>query len=395
MKAFMQQVKWVWLVLLGLLFGVLRAQAETPVGEPVFATWISQAFGVDVSRNSAGEVSVTPLPHLAESASSWYRRNTEPGQALSSVPYTWNMQGDFLHLAFDFSEAWPEVLHAKRHVVYFMGAQHPYALVFDEIKSNENDFWTTQLELPSETVAVNWDINFADSDRQADLLAGLAGEFQAEIGLNRPVSGYAKASSGAQMLLARLLRNNNMANRYADKMSPMNIRVQGGRKWLSTEVRSMTPGIQFLIMPYTQNWDELPTTILSPNTVRLDWYRNSHQFTLFPQPDGGMNLMLKEKQDSDINTYGFGMEYVERVRPQGELVAAYDFESMTGNRVLDSVNGYTADVERGQLVEGLMGNSLYLGWPNYPDRQSVPASIRIPAAVREKIPDGHLSISFW
>ena len=104
-------------------------------------------------------------------------------------------------------------------------------------------------------------------------------------------------------------------------MSPMNIRVQDGQKWLTTEVRSKAPAIKFALMPFTQNRDELPQTIISNNSTRMDWYKKSHQYMFFPKPDGSMALMLKDKEKGKLNKLAFRMEFKEVERPKGELVA--------------------------------------------------------------------------
>ncbi len=368
------------------------ALAET---NRAFDTWFCEAFGVRVGRMAAGRISAKRLPNLAEQASTWYRRNGKEGQTLSEVTVYARTQGDFLFLEFDISASWPEATYVKRHVVYYLGAQNPYALVADEIEGAENDFWTMQLPLPDETVPVNWAIDLKDAGRRADLLAGIASEFDVKPELNKPVSGYAKAKSGSQMLLARLLQSNDMANKYADKMSPMNIRVQGGRKWLTTEVRSKAPSIKFAIMPYSQNRDELPQTIISETSTRMDWYKKSHQYMFHSGTDGSLALMLKDKEKGKLNKLAFRMEYQEVARPKGELVAAYDFEALANNKAKDKVGGFDADIERGRLVDGLMGKSIYLGYPDRPKRNAVPAGILIPEAIREELKAGHLSISFW
>ena len=67
---------------------------------------------------------------------------------------------------------------------------------------------------------------------------------------------------------------------------------------------------------------------------------------------------------------------------------------MDGNKIKDSVGGFDAEVERGKLVDGLDGKSIYLGYPDRPKRNKVDAGIIIPASIREKLKDGHLTISF-
>ncbi len=362
----------------------------------LFQAWFSRAFGVRVGHTADGRIVPQKLPALAEQAASWYRCNGRLGRPLAEIPAYAEVKGDFLFMELDFSAAWPGAEFAKRHVVYYLGNENPYVLVADQIQGADNDFWTMQLPLPDETVPVNWDIKLNDADRRADLLAGLNNEFQPEIELNKPVSGYAKAKSGSQMLLARLLTaSNNEADKYADSMSPMNIRIQGGRKWLTTECRATAPRIKFIIMPFIQNRDELPQTIISETSTRLDWYRKSHQYMFFPQPGGSLALMLKQKEGGRLNKLAFRMEYEEEKRPTGELVAAYDFESLSDDKVRDQVNGFDAAIERGRLVDGLAGKSIYLGYPDRPQRNKVDAGIIIPEAIRQKLNTGHLTISFW
>ncbi len=371
---------------------------ETPDAEnkpQAFQEWFAQAFGVKVDRSDDGKIIAQKLPELAEQASSWYRCNGKPGRKVSEVPAYAKVEGDFLFMEFDFSAAWPNAKFAKRHVIYYLGEENPYVLVADEIQGADNDFWTMQLPIPEETVPVNWVIQLRDAGRRADLLAGLKSEFNPKNEQNKPVSGYAKAKSGSQMLLARLLQVNDMGDKDADRMSPMNIRVQDGRKWLTTEVRSKSPAIKFAIMPYTQNRDELPQTIISQTSTRMDWYKKSHQYMFFPQPDGSMALMIKDKEKGRLNKLAFRMKYQEEERPKGELVAAYDFESLSNNKVQDKVDGFDAEIEHGRLVDGLDGKSIYLGYPDRPKRNKVDAGIIIPAAIREKLNTGHLTISFW
>lgn len=374
---------------------LVNAQAPAAEHPRVFQEWMGQAFGVRMMRNAEGRISVRPQDNLPELASTWYRRNGQLGAPLSTVPISGEQHGDFLMISFDFSEAWPDIQVAKRHVIYYLGEPTMYALVQDEIKSPSTDFWTLQLQVPEVLVPVNWDINLKDTDRRADLLASVRGEFVPEIELNRPVSGYARTGTGDQMLLARLLRNDDMAERHADKMSPMNIRQQGEAKWLTTEVRSSSPSIQFAVIPYIQNRDELPMSILSQNALRMEWFDQSHRFRFFPQEDGRLEVMLTERSKDDINRYGFGMEYIQTVRPEGRLVAAYDFETLQGNVAKDQVGNFDAEVKRGRLVDGLQGKSIYLGYPDRPERNHMAAGITIPASIRQELTNGHMSMSFW
>ena len=372
-----------------------QEDAVSSGADPVFDAWFARAFGVRVGRNAEGRIAMEKLPNLADAASSWHLRNGMPGRPLEKVPAFADVEGDFLFMAFDLSAAWPEAKYVKRHVIYYLGDGKPYALVADEIESDANDFWTMRLPLPEETTPVNWAINLQDADRQADLLAGLEEEFAPEIELNKPVSGYAKARSGTRMLLARLLSLNAMTHREADRMSPMNIRIQDGRKWLTAETQSRKPAFKFALMPYLQNRDEFPTTILSPDTVRMEWFQKSHRFTFFDKLDGNLAMMIKSKRGANIEKLAFRMEYQEIERPKGSLVAGYSFEELTGDRVKDRVGVFDAVVERGKLVDGLQGKSIYLGYPDRPQRNMAPAAITIPEAIREKLKGGHLSISFW
>lgn len=371
---------------------VEAAPEDTP---GIFEKWLPKAFGIELVRNADGRMGVKKLPGLPEMASNWYRCNGSPGKPVSDVPVFSEVRDNFLFLELDFSATWPNAKHAKRHVVYYLGEDEPYAIVWDEIKSESNDFWTMQLPIPEETTPVNWQINFLDSDREADLLAGVEGEFNPEIALNKPVSGYAKAKSGSQMLLARLLKANPMPNHYADKMSPMNIHIQNGRKTLTTEVQSRDPSIAFALVPYVQARGILPTTIISKTGLRMDWPKKSHQFETVPLENGSIALMIKDKRGPEIKRVAFRTEFNEIERPKGELVAAYHFESLNGDVVKDRVGGFDAQVERGKLVDGLEGQSLYLGFPDRPERKAVPAGITIPESIRQKLNTGHLTIAFW
>ncbi len=371
------------------------ADAAPEEASSIFDKWLPKAFGVEVGTNAEGKVEVKKLPDLPALASNWYRCNGSPGKPISEVPVFSEVKDKFLFLELDFSAAWPSAKYAKRHVVYYLGADEPYAIVWDEIESDSNDFWTMQLSIPEETTPVNWQINFRDSDREADLLAGVAGEFIPEIALNKPVAGSAKAKSGSNMLLARLLKSNPTPNQHADKMSPMNIHIQNGRKTLTTEVQSRAPSISFALVPYVQTRSILPTTIISKTGLRMDWPKKSHQFESVPSENGSMALMIKDKRGSEIKRIAFRMEFEEIERPKGELVAAYDFESLTGNVVKDRVGGFDAQVERGKLIDGLEGQSIYLGFPDHPERNMVPAGITIPESIRQKLNAGHLTISFW
>lgn len=375
---------------------ILQSMESAPEGSAsVFDTWLPKAFGVDVVASAEGQVEVKKLPGLPELASNWYRCNGSPGKPISDVPVFSEVKNKFLFLEFDFSAAWPSAKYAKRHVVYYLGKDDPYAIVWDEIESESNDFWTMKLPIPPETTPVNWQVNPRDSDREADLLAGVEGEFIPEIGLNKPVSGYAKAKSGSKMLLARLLKSNPMANHYADKMSPMNIFIQNGTKSLSTEVQSKHPSISFALVPHVQTRSILPTTIISKTGLRLDWPKKSHQFESVPSGNGSIALMIKDKRGPEIKRIAFRMEFEEIERPEGELVAAYDFESLANAVVKDRVGGFDAQVTRGKLIDGLEGQSLYLGYPDRPERNMVPAGITIPESIRQKLDTGHLTISFW
>lgn len=360
-----------------------------------YQNWLSQAFGISIQRHPDGTISAQAMDDLPERASSWYRRNSQLGKPLTSVPIQGSQHGDFILISLDFSEAWPDIDVAKRHVMYYLGEPTMYVLVRDEIKSPSQDIWTMQLAAPDKIVPINWDINFRDTDRRADLMAGVAGEFNPKIELNRPVSGYAKPSNGDQLLLARLLRNNDMAHKAADIMSPMNVRLQGGRKWLTTEVRSESPGIEFALVPYTHNQDELPMSILSQNALRLEWFDHSHRYTYFPQDDGSLEVMLTERSKSGSNQFGFGMDYLKADRPEGRLVAGYAFESLDNGIAKDSVGSFHAKVERGRLVDGLQAKSVYLGYPDRPERNHVAAGISIPEAIRSEFGNGHISVSFW
>lgn len=367
-------------------------QAESP--NP-FLGWLPGAFGVQVERDASGQFSATAMKDLPELVSQWYRRNGKLGQVPDSVPIETIQRGDFLMVSIDFSQVWPDVALAKRHIVYYIDSEVPYALVTDQIDASTTDFWTMQLPVPEATVPYNWEVNLADTDRRADLLATLKDEFDTKVELNQPVSGYVKDQSGRNMLLARLLKTNAIPRKHADKMSPMNIRQQGDQKWLTTEVRSMSPAIQFALMPYKQNRIEMPDTILSPNSVWMEWFDFSHRYTFVPTPEGELGLMLKSKAGTNIRKFGFGMEYEEVDRPQGELVAGYSFESLSGGMVEDVVGDFDAKIERGRLVDGLQGKSIYLGYPDRPERNRVGAGITIPEAVRQKLANGHISVSFW
>lgn len=387
------------LLLCAMISPALSAESANPPENTrvanIFDDWLVRAFGVDLERSADGKITAKARPDLPELASAWYRRNGKLGEPLTSVPIETLQNGNFLLLSFDFSAAWPDVEVAKRHVIYYLGKPTIYALIQDEIQSSSIDFWTMQLQVPDELVPVNWDINLQDTDRRADLLAALEGDFNPEIELNKPVSGYAKSKSGTQMLLARLLKVNEMAEKEADKMSPMNIRIQDGQKWLTTEVRSSAPAIQFALIPYIQNRDEVPMAILSENALRLEWFAQSHRFTYFPKDDGNLEFMLAERSKDELNQYGFGMDFIEVKRPEGRLVASYDFESLDGGLLMDQTGSFNATVERGKLVDGLQGKSIYLGYPDRPERSRVAAGITIPSAIRQELTNGHLSISFW
>ncbi len=384
-------VREVWVGLVGLLCSVGLSAAETSP----FDHWMAHVFGVRVERSEEGLLRAEKLPNLPEAASAWYLCNGREGNALSQVPIDAVARGDFLWISFDLSAAWPGAQSVKRHVMIYWGDGTRYALVADEIRGSEQGFWTMRLPLPEETVPVNWEIDLKDAGHRADLLAGLEGEFRPDVALNKPVSGYAQAKSGSRMLLARLISRAEGANRYADRMSPMNIRLQNGRKWLTTEAAGKALSTKFLLLPFTQNRDELPQTILSQTSTRLDWYKRSHEYMFFPEANGDLAMLLKEKRGATLTKFGFRMDYQERERPQGELVAAYDFENWVDDTATDRVGGFDAKVERGRLVEGLQGRSVYLGYPDRPDRNAVPAGIQIPASIRERLRSGHLTISFW
>ncbi len=351
-----------FMLMASVVFCAKKNEGERKYSERIFDKWLSQAFGFEVSRDSAGKLNTREMPELAARANDWIRINGQPAGKAGAVRSSVKQQVDFLLLDLDLAGTYPGLEYARRTIIYYTG-ENPYVLVSDNFRSSKPEFWEWRLQVPDVTVPVNWNINFPDSDRQADLLAALDGEFVPDVGLNKPVSGYAKTTPGCQMLLARLLKANDHRLEEVPQPSPMNICRNADRKWLSTESRSDSPDFKILLMPYVQNQDETPHALISKNSVRLDWYKRSHIYTFFPQPDGKMNIMIMDKNGDKIGKFAFGMEYIEDKRPVGKLVASYDFGKLENDSVEDKIGGFTAKIENGRLVDGLEGKSLYLGEP--------------------------------
>jgi hypothetical protein len=203
------------------------------------------------------------------------------------------------------------------------------------------------------------------------------------------------------MLLARLLKCNDQRLEEVPQPSPMNICQDTGGKRLSTESRSDSPDFRILLMPYVQNQDELPHALISKNSIRLDWYKKSHIYTFFPQADGKMNIMIKEKKGDRIGKFAFGMEYIVNKRPVGKIIASYDFEKLDNDSANDRIGGFAAKIENGRPVDGIDGKSLYLGEPKERKNPvnstigSTSSGIKVPARIFGNFKDGHMSISMW
>lgn len=388
------------MLMASVVFCAKKNEGEKKYSERIFDKWLSQAFGFEVSRDSAGKLNTREMPELAARAKDWIRINGQSAGKAGAVRSSVKQQGDFMLIDHDLAGTYHGLVYARRAIIYYTG-ENPYVLVSDNFRSSKPEFWEWRLPVPVETVPVNWNINFPDSDREADLLAALDGEFVPDVGLNKPVSGYSKTTPGCQMLLARLLKCNDQRLKGVPQPSPMNICQDAYGKWLSAESRSDSPDFKILLMPYLQNQDELPHALISKNSVRLDWYRKSHIYTFFPQPDGKMNIMIKEKNGDKIGKFAFGMEYVEDKRPVGKIIASYDFEKLDNDSVDDRIGGFAAKFENGRLVEGLDGKSLYLGGPK--ERKNpvnttiggTSSGIKVPAKIFENFKDGHMSVSMW
>ena len=83
---------------------------------------------------------------------------------------------------------------------------------------------------------------------------------------------------------------------------------------------------------------------------------------LLPTGHGTIGYLLKE----DNKTVDIVMEFIESLKPKENLVAYWNFDNITGRRIIDAINGYTGEIIGDiKLVNGVIGNAIYFNGNGY------------------------------